>query len=134
MEVEDFIEHITYLCMAYNKEFNEEQCMVWYDNFKQVKSENLARAIKKIIKANKFYPTIAELLEECEKVESNYQSAIVEKMINDGYFHNHREIEKAYHFIETGLIPKWFLKDMKKYGYQNSILLSNNNVKEIEKF
>ena len=62
-------------------------------------------------------PTIAEIIERCEKNRFIYENEILEKMNNVGYFKNTRELEKAYNFLEKKVIPEWFYEDMKKYGF-----------------
>ena len=54
----------------------------------------------------------------------------IEKMIKAGYFKDSREIDKTYKFMEEGIIPKWLLEDMKKYGYEdNRILIDTTSTK-----
>ena len=79
----------------------------------------LVSAVKSIIRKNKFMPTLNELLEECELCKTTQKNIVIEKMIKAGYFKDSREIEKTYHFLEEGIIPKWLLEDMKKYGYED---------------
>ena len=86
----------------------------------------LISAIKSIIRQNKFMPTIKEILDACENHKTHKQNIIIEKMIDDGYFHNANEIDKTYNFIEQGIIPDWLLKDMKKYGYVEEVTLLTN--------
>lgn len=87
-------------------------------------------AIKYIIRNNKYMPTIKELIDACELVKVNNKNSVIQSMINDGYFRDPREIEKAYHFLENGVIPNWLLEDMKKYGYDDSKALLDSNQNE----
>lgn len=64
MTIEEFTKAITFLTIAYNKEFTGKQAGVWYEFFKDVNVETFKIAIKRIIVKNKFLPTIAEINEE----------------------------------------------------------------------
>lgn len=64
MNKEQFTKGITYLAIAYNKEFTQEQINVWYDFFKDEDFENFRKAVKRIIPQKQFMPSIAELKSE----------------------------------------------------------------------
>ena len=121
----------------YFKELDEDMLIglvkMYQDQIVGYAPQVVMKAIDEIIKRSKFMPTIAEILEECEKNKMSYKIAIIEKMKLDGYFKDSREIEKTYHFIENGVIPYWLLNDMKKYGYIDYEALdnSNKNIKQI---
>ncbi len=85
-------------------------------------------AIDKIITSSKFMPSIAEVLEKCDEEKSKNNQDIISKMIDDNYFKNQQEINKAVSWLDEGVIPQWFKKDMEKYGYNelNQQLLNNN--------
>lgn len=89
----------------------------------------LVSAVKSIIRKNKFMPALNELLEECELCKTTQKNIVIEKMIKAGYFKDSREIEKTYHFLEEGIIPKWLMEDMKKYGYEDgrNLISTNSN-------
>ena len=65
-----FIKAMTFLAIAYNKEFTEEQLNVWYDFFKNESFEDLKKAIKRIIPKKTHIPSIAELKEELTYVKT----------------------------------------------------------------
>ena len=75
----------------------------------------LNNAIKTIIKTKKYMPSISEIIDICDSEKKQISNVIIEKMINDGYFKNDREIEKAILWVNEGVIPKWLREDMKKY-------------------
>lgn len=79
----------------------------------------LSIAVKSIIRKNKFMPTLKEIIDACELCRVTQKNITIEKMIKAGYFKDSREIDKAYKFVEEGIIPKWLLEDMKKYGYED---------------
>lgn len=88
-------------------------------------------AIKRIIRTHKFMPSIGEIVEECENSSRNRKFDVIERMKADGYFKSSYELEKTYHFLEDGTIPKWLLEDMKRYGYQEQNSLTNTETKRI---
>lgn len=64
MDKEQFLKGITFLTIAYNKEFTQEQINVWYDFFRNDNYEVFRQAVKRIIPKNQFMPSIAELKSE----------------------------------------------------------------------
>ena len=115
----------------YFKELDDEEFLglvsMYQEELLDYNEATIANAVKYIIRNNKYMPTIKELIDACELEKVNTKDRIIELMINDGYFKDSREIEKAYHFLETRVIPVWFLKDMKKYGYDDGKALISNN-------
>ena len=124
----DFLKGMKLLTNFYNKDFNEEQINEWYLFFEDANAEDFYRAIRKYAKESKFIPTINDLLNTIKSVKKDKHLRVVEMMINDGYFHDQREIEKTYHFIEEGVIPSWLKADMMKYEEK---LLGVNNIKQL---
>lgn len=88
----------------------------------------MIEAAKNHIKKNKFPPTIANLLEEYDKVLRYYKTKIVRKMQNAGIFKTITEFEKALRFVERDIIPDWF-RDMMIEFIKNDNQLGNNKVK-----
>ena len=64
MNKEQFVKGITFLAIAYNKEFTEEQISVWYEFFKDEDYDNFRNAVKRIIPKSQFIPSIAQLKQE----------------------------------------------------------------------
>ena len=64
MTKEQFVKGITFLTIAYNKEFTEEQISVWYEFFKETDYDAFRQAVKRIIPQKQFMPSIAELKQE----------------------------------------------------------------------
>lgn len=64
MTKDQFLKGITFLTIAYNKEFTEEQVSVWYEFFKDDSYDNFRNAVKRIISKKQFMPSIAELKSE----------------------------------------------------------------------
>lgn len=66
-----------------------------------------------------------------EEIKKETQYEIIEKMKNQGYFKTTQEYEKAIMFLNTNIIPKWFIEDMKKYQ-QDNLQITNKEIKQIE--
>lgn len=64
MNKEQFVKGITFLTIAYNKEFTKEQIGVWYEFFKDTDYDTFRKAVKRIIPQKQFMPSIAELKQE----------------------------------------------------------------------
>lgn len=143
MRKEEFIKGLKFLGLAYNKEFDEQQAMVWYDFFKETDYEDFRNAVKRIIPIKQFMPSIAELKEECEKVRNTKAFGILEVMKQDGYFkkgkfgeldevQQFRNYEKANMWLRTEKMPAWFKEDMKKYEEQLNQKQISSNQKKLE--
>lgn len=70
MTKEEFLKGITFLTIAYNKEFTEEQVSVWYEFFKDEDFEAFRKAVKRIIPQKQFMPSIAELKQEIATISN----------------------------------------------------------------
>lgn len=115
MKAIEFTKEIKILAMSYNKDFTEETISLWYEQFKDLKKDNLHNAIKKIITTSKFMPSIAELLEGCKEENKKAKIKILEKMKSNGYFKSNLEYDKVIKWIDKDITPAWLLDDMKKY-------------------
>ena len=115
MKAIEFTKEMKILAMSYNKDFTEETITLWYEQFKNIKKDNLHKAIKQIIITNKYMPSIAELLDGCKKENKKSKLITLEKMKLDGYFKNTTEYDKAIKWLEKDITPEWLLNDMKKY-------------------
>lgn len=111
----EFLKGMKLMSSFYNKDFTEEQLYEWYFFFEDIKAEDFYKAVRKSARDSKFMPTINDLLNQVKSVANEDYMKIVDLMIKDGYFHDSREIEKTYHFIEEGVIPSWLKADMDKY-------------------
>lgn len=70
MNVQEFLSGIKTLCIAYSKEdFDKTKCEVWYGYFKNVDFEVFKKAIKMVTMKEKFFPSIATLLEYVNNIE-----------------------------------------------------------------
>ena len=125
MDIMEFTKAIKMLSIAYNKDFDEDAVKIWYVNFKDIRIDIFMNTIKNVIKKNKFMPSIAELLDECEKSKTQKKYEILEQMKLDGYFSDGLEYDKAITWLESGIIPNWFKEDMKKY---NRLMIENKQM------
>lgn len=126
MTKEEFKDSISYLGMAYSKEFSQEELELYYDFLKDYKDETLVKAIKNIIKKSKFLPKINELIDECNKCKQNIKYEVVEFMLKSGYFKKGdyeeldfgqelRNYEKTKKFINENNVPEWLQEDINYY-------------------
>lgn len=115
MRAIEFTKEMKILAMSYNKDFTEETISLWYEQFKDIKKDNLHKAIKQIIITNKYMPSIAELLDGCKKENKKSKLITLEKMKLNGYFKNITEYNKAINWLEKDITPEWLLNDMKEY-------------------
>lgn len=115
MTKEEFINDMTYLSLAFNKEYTHLEIEQHYDFLKDYNDLIFMNAIKKIIKTSKFLPKINELIEACESCAANTKFEILDIMQKDNYFKSSLEVDKATNWLERGTIPEWFQNDMKIY-------------------
>lgn len=71
MNKEKFLKIMTYMGIAYNKEFTKEQLEVWYSFLKEYNDEELNNAVKNLINTEKYLPSIAQIKEEIAKTKLN---------------------------------------------------------------
>ena len=115
MTEKDFANSMGYLGLAYGKEFNQQELMLYYDFLKEYSDKTLTAAIKNIIKTSKFLPKITEIIEECEKCKEQAVFEILDFMNRKGYFKAPIEYDKATLFMERGNVPEWLQKDINEY-------------------
>lgn len=122
MEQSQLIKIITKLKFAYPyyfKDMNESDTLAFVSLYQEQLGEfsylTLDNAINYLIKNNEYMPSIAEIYQYCKKHYKYKKNETIEEMIRTGYFLTDEEIDKAYQYIETGNIPKWFLDDFTKF-------------------
>ena len=115
MTKDELIKGLTYLGMAYSKEYSPIECEQHYDFLKDYSYETFVAAIKSIIKKSKFLPKITELLEECDNCKERTKFEVLEFMKSKGYFKTSFEYDKASTFMERGIIPEWLKQDINEY-------------------
>ena len=122
MTIEELTKAMTYLGMAYNKEYKEQEIKQYYEFLRDIDYETFRTTIKSIIKNSKYIPSISQLLEESNRTQLATTIKVFEIMKQNGYFKNNKDYDKAIGWLEMGIIPKWLREDMKQY--QNQQLLN----------
>lgn len=115
MTEQEFLESMTYLGLAYGKQYTQEEIKQHYDFLKDYNDITFINAIKNIIKTSKFLPKITDLIEACEGSKTQTRFDVIEYMNKVGYFKTPNEYEKAILFMERGVVPSWLQKDINKY-------------------
>lgn len=111
----ELIKGLKFLGIAYSKEFDQDECQVYYEFLKDYSYDTFRTAVKSIIKKSKFLPKINELVDECESSKNNSKLEIVEFMRARGYFKCAREYEKTTKWILEDNVPDWLKKDINEY-------------------
>lgn len=132
MKQEEFVKGLTYLGLAYGKEFTQLETQQMYDFLKEYNYDTFTKAVKNIIRSSKFIPKIADLIEECENCKSSVRVEVIDYMRESGYFklgfirsngeqvilsdeHAARNYLKARTFLQRGIVPDWLQADMNEY-------------------
>lgn len=115
MTQEELTKGLSYLGMAYGKEYSSIECEQHYDFLREYNYQTFVEAVKSIIRKSKFLPKITELLEECEKYKEHTKFEVLEFMKSKGYFKATSEYEKAIKYLETNVIPEWFRNDLNEH-------------------
>lgn len=69
MTREEFLKAITYMGIAYNKEFTQEQVGVWYGFFEDADFERFKSAVKRLINTSRFLPSVADIKAEMAETD-----------------------------------------------------------------
>ena len=128
MNIQEFLKGMKILQSSYRQDFEEEDIKIWYMQFNTVPANIFYTAITDIVRNSRFMPSISDILNKCDEVKEKKRFAILEFMKTKNYFKNSQEYDKATHWLETNMIPSWFVKDMKKYQQlqienKNTVLL-----------
>ena len=142
MKMEEFVKAISYLGMAYGKEYSQAETMQMYDFLKDYNYQTMIEAVKSIIRTSKFVPKIADLIEACENNKSTQRVEVVKYMRDSGYFklcdygeitdeHATRNYNKVMMWLERGVVPDWLQEDINYYYnkmHQERLSGSSNNL------
>ena len=128
MKQEEFVKGLTYLGLAYGKEYTQIETKQIYDFLKEYNYETFTMAVKNIIRTSKFVPKIADLIEECERCKTTTKNEVIKYMWNSGYFklsyrpehqlsdeHAMRNYNKVIMWLERDLLPDWLQEDINYY-------------------
>ena len=64
MTREEFVKAMSFLGIAYNKEFEQKQVEVWFTFFHDARYEDFVQAVKRIVVRSRFLPSIADIKHE----------------------------------------------------------------------
>lgn len=117
MTKETFTKQMVKLCQAYDCDKDANTIEIYFDLVKSYTPEILEKSIDQVILNNKFFPKVADLVEECERQKKKLRYEIVEFMKSKGYFKSPREYEKTMLFLDhkRECIPEWLQKHMNEY-------------------
>lgn len=111
MTQQEFVKNMTYLGLAYNKEFTQEQVELWYGFFRNDDDRTFRKALSRIIVKNKFLPSIAEVKEEMSyvmnpevQIAAEDEWHIVEKAISKYGYYNAKEAEDTFSPITKKIV------------------------------
>lgn len=68
MEKIELIKGLKYLGIAFGKEYDEEECQVYYDFLKEYPMETFSRAVKNLIPKSTFVPKLNEIMKEMAEI------------------------------------------------------------------
>lgn len=126
MNKEEFVKIMTYLGVAYGKQFNKEELTVWYSIFYKVNIDVFKIAIRSLIEKSKFLPSISELKNEILKLENPELKLDAEiewgEVLNAikkfGYYQSKEALES---------LKPYTRKIVEKIGFQKICLSENIN-------
>ena len=112
----EFVKAMSFLGVAFGKEYTTEECDVYYSFLKEFDYQVFVSAIKNRIKKSPYLPKINELIEECDLCQEEIKFKVIEFMNEHGYFKATVEYEKSIRFLKSGIVPSWLQKDIDKYS------------------
>ena len=74
MNVSDFSNQIKKIEVAYNKKFDKDETIMWFQEFQNIPAEEFEKAIDQMIKTNKFTPKIADIKAKISENTYRYYS------------------------------------------------------------
>ena len=74
MNVSDFSKQIKKIEVAYNKKFDKDETIMWFQEFQNISLEEFEKVIDQIIKTNKFTPKIADIKAKISENTYRYYS------------------------------------------------------------
>lgn len=115
---------LTYLGLAYNYQYTQAECELYYDFLHEFNYQTFVNAVKNLIRKSKFIPKVSDLIEECNNCKETTKIAVIEFMKDRGYFNQNgflddkqasRNYDKTIMFMEKGIVPDWLQNDINKY-------------------
>lgn len=119
MEQIELVAGLKRLGIVYGKEYTKDECEIFYDFLRSYSVNTWVEAVNKYISVSKFPPKPVDLLELCDKVQSETkiqsQFEVLHFMKAMGYFKHSSEYDKAVTWLERNIVPEWFKEDLNKY-------------------
>ena len=72
MNIEEFLNGITKLELAYNQKFSKEKLDLWYQKLRNMNYQEYISRIEELIEVNNYMPNIAEISNKNKKQFLNY--------------------------------------------------------------
>lgn len=115
MVKEETAKALTYLGLAYNKEYTPAECEVYHDFLGGYSYDVMKQAINNIIRSSTYVPRINQLIEACESVKKETRLQVLEFMASVGYFESYSDKATAEYLVACDEAPKKLQKDMNHY-------------------
>ena len=96
---EEFVKAMTFLGLAYNKEFDQNTVAVWYTFFQKDSFEDFKQAITRLITKSRFMPSIADIrgeladLRDPQKTPEEAWDGVVKAISDYGYYRADKAME-----------------------------------------
>lgn len=100
MNKQEFLEGMTFLGIAYNKEFTKQEIEVWYQMLGKYTKEEFSNATQELIKTHRSLPSIAEITKQISEMKlSNLPEAedewqeVINAVHRFGYYREKEALE-----------------------------------------
>ena len=105
MKIDEFMETVDKLQKFYDKEMNEEEKKIWFDNFKTMDIKRFKYLVAETYKKSKFMPKLADMIELNKAIghDSRFAENVAtrlkdcDKCGNTGYVVYKKKIENSMH-------------------------------------
>lgn len=136
MKQEEFEKFMAYLKVAYPSAFTNitkieitSMIRLYKDSFSKYSYPILEQMVKNVSQQYETLPTLKQMLDEAEKIKNKNKFEILNEMRKDGWFkHNYlseipldvqtNNYRIANDWLLNNQVPRWFLQEMQKYGYE----------------
>lgn len=100
-----------------DEEDSEMFLQFYYSKLKKYRYEIVTKAIDNLITTHEFMPSLAEVINECDKQSKYYYRGVLEKMYQEKYFKTDEEYGKAVMWLleDKPIIPEWLKQDVDKF-------------------
>lgn len=127
MTKEETAKALTYLGLAYNKEYTPAECEVYHDFLGGYSYDVMKQAVNSIIRSSQYAPRINQLIEACESVKKETRMKVLAFMGDIGYFESYSEKATAEYLVASDKAPKHLQEAMNHY-----YMIMVNPAKQVE--